>query len=195
MSDATTYRFSTAGRSAMIGWHDTVNPTKTVGADVKLTDGEGVLITNTQGEDIQLQFAGEVEIAPLSFAVPFVVGKSGYAILGNFTPAPIAIRDIKVLNKDKIPFDGKDYKSADLITIQKIYGDNTIVSDATTYRFSTAGRSAMIGWHDTVNPTKTVEATVTLDPGEAVLVTNTQGEPVYFQFKNPLTGDYAPIAE
>ena len=179
----------------MIGWHDLVNETKTVGADVKLADGEGVLITNTQGEDIQLQFAGEVEIAPLSFAVPYVVNKSGYAILGNFTPAPISIKDIRVLNKDKIAFDGQTYKSVDLITIQKIYGNSTVVSSATTYRFSTAGRSAMIGWHDLVNETKTLDASIKLDPGEAVLVTNTQGEPVYFQFKNPLTGDYAPIAE
>ena len=193
VSDDTTYSFSTSGRSSMIGWHDMFQATKTLDASVTLANGEGVLVSNAQGEDVQLRFSGEVEIAPMSFAIPYVVGKSGFAIFGNFTPSPISIKDIKVLNKDKVEFDGKAATSVNKITIQKIYGQNTVVSDDTTYSYSTSGRTTMIGWHDMFQATKTLDASVTLEPGEAVLVSNAQGEPVYFQLKNPLTNTYAPI--
>ena len=195
ISDTTTYRFNSRLRSGVqVGWHDLTSATTTIDASVKLTDGEGVLVSNSQKEPIKLRFSGEVEVAPMSFAIPYNADGTGYSIFGNFTPVAISIKDIRVLDSNKNVFDGTTYVSENKITINKIKGNTPVISDDTTYRFNSRLRSGVqVGWHNLTEATKTLDASVKLEPGEAVLVSNSQKDTVYFQLLNPITGNYEEI--
>ena len=153
--------------------------------DVELFNGEGIIVNNELKTNVIFQIAGEVALDPV-INVP-----TGFSVLGNFTPVPMTLEDIEVLNANFEEFDGVRYQDAVLDRLHRCLGKvsvNKVYSAADTERGVDAGDmmpsmswttgSSMAKWGD--------NATVPLAAGEALVVNNELKTNVFFRLKRPI---------
>ena len=136
--------------------------------------------------------------------IPGVIGKPDETGFSMFTVTfkdvngeGLPINKIKVLNSAMKEMDGDDsvvptQKSQNKVQLSKLIGITNELDDDQTYQFTSRNG---IGWHNLTKMTTTIPDTITLAPGEAAWVANSQEDDVYFQLKSPLTGTYGPVEE
>lgn len=143
--------------------------------------GEGVYINNTQGEAVKLLVSGEVDLDPISMPLP-----AGYTILGNMTPVPVDVRNIKVLNSAMEEMDDTNTtsptrRSRNKVMFQKLDAATGNVLDD-LYKYNTQSGK---GW--CLNSVSLTENQCVLQPGESVYLNNTQGDVIYLKFPSPMS--------
>ena len=165
-----------------LGWHLSTN-TDPLSDGIVLQDGEGVYVANSQGADMKLRVSGEVNISPVSFAIPYVASGTGYTLCGNFTPNPIKINSIVPLNASREAFSESpsSNRSRDKIVLMKLNPITAVVYDE-EYSYTTRNG---LGWHLSTN-TDPLSDSYVLQPGEGVYVANSQGTTVYLQLPSPI---------
>ena len=159
------------------GW--CLNGTSLTAGQCTFKSGEGVYINNTQGEVVKLLVSGEVDLDPISMPLP-----GGYTILGNMTPVPVDVRNIKVLNSAMEEMDDTNTttpsrRSRNKVMFQKLNATtgNVLVD---VYKYNTQSNK---GW--CLNGTSLTEDQCILQPGESVYLNNTQGDVIYLKFPAP----------
>ena len=172
----TNYRFTTLTGK---GWCN--GTTKLEAGEFTLQNGEGFAVTSAQGDSVKFRVSGEVNLAPVSMAIP-----NGYSIIGNMTPNTVDLTSIKVLNSAGLEMNddktvSPSRQSRNKISVQKMNGSTGYLLD-TSYRFTTLSDK---GWCN--GSTKLEVGEFTLAPGETVAVTSAQGDTVYFQFPTPVS--------
>ena len=165
-----------------LGWHISGN-TSPLSDGITLQDGEGVYVANSQNADMKLRVSGEVNVSPVSFAIPYVANGSGYTLCGNFTPNPIKINSIIPLNASREQFvdSVSANRSRDKIELMKLNPETAVVYDE---KYSYTTRNGL-GWHISGNTSPLADSYV-LQPGEGVYVANSQGATVYLQLPAPV---------
>ena len=138
--------------------------------------GEGVIVYNGLS-NLFFRVSGEVVLEPM-YCIPG--GK--YSIFGNNTPNQITLGDIGVYGQDGTEYDGRNkyYNiTAGRLTVCKLQNGALKVDDSISYitKKPTGGKE----------PTRWGEdSTVTLDPGESVVVYNGLTN-LYFRLKSPIS--------
>ena len=173
------YSYTTRGG---LGWH-VAGSTEALSDSIALQDGEGVYVANSQNADMKLRVSGEVNVTPVSFAIPYAASGSGYTLCGNFTPNPIKINSIIPLNASREQFNDSvsANRSRDKITLMKLNPTTAVVYDE-QYAYTTRGG---LGWH-IAGSTESLSDSYVLQPGEGVYVANSQGATVYLQLPSPV---------
>ena len=171
------YKFTTQNGK---GWCDGSTPLSY--GDFTLANGEGFAVTSTQGDAVKFRVSGEVNLTPVSMAIP-----NGYSIIGNMTPKTIDVKDIKVLNSAGLEMNDDSTttptrRSRGKISVQKMNVTTGGLYDDHAYKFTTQSSK---GWCD--GSTALTIGALTLAPGETLAVTSTQGDTVYFQFPSPVS--------
>jgi hypothetical protein len=156
------------------GWRENG---ETLGDGVTFKPGEGVYINNGQGETVKFRFSGEVELTPISMAIP-----AGFSMVGNMTPVAVDIKSIKLLNSAGKEMDDDNsvvptQRSRGKVMMQKL--DATTGNLVSTY-YDYQSRNST-GWRKDGGDALAVGAEM-LQPGEALYINNNQEDTVYFQF-------------
>ena len=135
---------------------------------VTFADGEGVALNNSDSVEVKLQVAGNVNLTPVSTAIP----ANSYKIIGNMTPVTVDIQDV-------IPYIGEIICSTqNKVKIQKI---TTSGDYGTSYNW----RQTKGGWCQAA--TFIGREAVTLAPGEALAVNNGESSAVVLKFPAPVS--------
>ena len=176
------YKYTTqipTGLTEMNGWKYDGSPIKDMTPEEQAThvfsNGEAIYIKNSEKTaKVFLRFNGQVSLKPMSFELT-----KGNVLIGNMTPVPVAIKDIKVGKFIEDAFVEYDDKTSggigrlrDKITCQKMdLETGGLIS--TSYKYTTqipTGKSEMNGWKYDGTPIKDMteeeQAKHVLNPGE-----------------------------
>ena len=144
--------------------------------DLTFASGEGIYINNTQGEAVQFQYSGQVELTPVSMALA-----PGYSIVGNMCPVAVDLSKIKLLNSagNEMNDDNSttpSQRSRNKVVFQLLDSTTGNVTD-TPYRYNSQSGK---GWCEVSTPL--TEGQMMLQPGQCFYLNNTQGDTVFLQF-------------
>ena len=166
----TTYAYTTAGKK----WVNTDANVDVAVGDVTFQAGEAMCVYNgdTAGEALAFQFAGAVELNPVSLNVP----SSNYTLVGNMTPVSVDLTAITPKGAN-----GTDLgTSKKKILVQKMSASTGGLT--TTYAFTTSGNK----WVNTDANVDVAVGDVVFDPGEAMCVYNGDSKVISLSFPSPV---------
>ena len=169
--NATSYDYTSRNK---VGWRKDGVAVGT--GEVTFKDGEGIYISNNQGEAVKLLVSGNVALTPITTAIP-----NGYSIIGNMTPTRVDVTAIKLLNSAKIEMDDDNtttptQRSRSKVLFQKLDSATGNLL-ATSYDYTSRNN---VGWRK--DGTEIAAGEEYLEPGEAIYINNSQGDSVYLQF-------------
>ncbi len=156
------------------GW--CAGSTKLNEGDLTFANGEGFYINNTQGEAVQFQYSGQVDLAPVSMAL-----EPGFSIVGNMTPVAVDLSQVKLLNAQGLEMNDDNSatpsrRSRNKVIFQLLDSSSGNVQD-TIYKFNSQNGK---GWCE--GSTQLTTGQMILQPGQSFYLNNTQGDTVYLQF-------------
>ena len=160
-----------------IGWYDNDGNAVEAGT-VVFENGEAMLVNNQyKNTSVLFQVSGAVDLVNQNI-IP-----SGYSLFGNNTPVTINLSAVEVCKNDGEVFGtALTTRCNGVIKVNKI---NSVGNYTDTYSYYYM--SGKIGWYD--NDGNQVSGdTVTLTPGEALLVNNNyKGVSVMFKLPSPIS--------
>ena len=167
----TAYQYTTAGNK----WVNSTTAADAVVGEVVLAAGEAMCVYNgdTAGSGLAFQFAGAVELNPISLNIP----SSNYTLVGNFTPVSVDLTAVVPKGAD-----GTDLgTSKKKIVVQKITAGTGGMG--TAYQYTTAGNK----WVNSSTAADAVTGEVVLAPGESLCVYNGDTKTISLKFPSPIS--------
>ena len=173
---STLYRYNSQNGK---GW--CAGSTALTEGDLTFANGEGIYINNAQGDVVQFQYSGQVDLTPVSMAL-----EPGYSIVGNMTPVAVDLSKVKLLNSAGVEMNDDNSTSPSQRSRNKVIFQ---LLDATTgnvtstlYRYNSQNGK---GWCE--GSTQLTEGQMMLQPGQSFYLNNGQGDRVYLQFPTLVT--------